>query len=740
MAAPLNLEEGQSSTRPPRFNGHFYSWWYVRMHDFLMAEDSELWDNVLDGPFIPMIEEKDGQKTRLVPKPRQKYDEADRKKIEKGYKVKTLLVCGLPDEFNRVSACESAKEIWDCLKTAHEGTEQVKESKIDMLTSLYENFKMKEAETIHEMFTKLSSITNKLRSLGEPISMSKQVRKVLRILPKSWESKIDVITEAKDLKVLTMDALIGNLKTHEMNRNHNLSKQEVKKDKSLMLKYKSDEVSSDDNMAYLINRFQKNVKKNKGFRRGTNGPRTATQNDTCYKCGKAGHFIRECPLLKTENKEYQKPRSDKEKRRDLVLNKNDRKAAADYVVKKALAAWGDSSSDSEDPDESNDVSMVAVHEEETILHEITLAYVMIDSVIELTSERDIMNAELDSLTENKVKLEEKMSKMVSLESNNTELKKHLNQITEEAKKLNGRSNALQVETEEKLKTTEKNLGLSLEKSNKLEKDIVKLKEELEKSLKWTKSSKLLSNATNQSNFNKKGLGSLNITPPFNPHSKESVLGWKNSHERLPNYAERQKVSKERPGPPKHVSTDRFSKKKFVSTPMSFVSERSSSQCWFMDNGCSKHMTGDIKNFLSLKTLQGGGVSFGDGKKGYILGVGRVGKSLEESIYNVYHVDGLKYSLLGVSQICDKGREVKFTSEKCTVVSLTTKKVILIAFRSKNMYVANLETSHGDDLTCLSAQNENADLWHRRLGHVSSSLLNKLISKDLVRDLPKLKFA
>ena len=60
-----------------------------------------------------MIEEKDGEKTRLVPNPRQKYDEADRKKIEKGYKEKTLLVCGIgPDEFNRVLACDSAKEIW----------------------------------------------------------------------------------------------------------------------------------------------------------------------------------------------------------------------------------------------------------------------------------------------------------------------------------------------------------------------------------------------------------------------------------------------------------------------------------------------------------------------------------------------------------------------------------------------------------------------------------------------------
>ena len=69
-----------------------------------MAEDSELWDIVLDGPFVPMMEEKDGEKTILVPNPRQKYDEADRKKIEKGFKAKTLLVCGIgPDECQPVS-------------------------------------------------------------------------------------------------------------------------------------------------------------------------------------------------------------------------------------------------------------------------------------------------------------------------------------------------------------------------------------------------------------------------------------------------------------------------------------------------------------------------------------------------------------------------------------------------------------------------------------------------------------
>ena len=81
------------------------------MHDYLMAEDSELWDIILDGPFVPMMEVKDGERTITVPKPWQKYDDADRKKIEKGFKAKTLLVCGIgPDEYNRVSACESAKK------------------------------------------------------------------------------------------------------------------------------------------------------------------------------------------------------------------------------------------------------------------------------------------------------------------------------------------------------------------------------------------------------------------------------------------------------------------------------------------------------------------------------------------------------------------------------------------------------------------------------------------------------
>ncbi|XP_070057209.1 uncharacterized protein [Nicotiana tomentosiformis] len=49
-----------------------------------------------------------------------------------------------------------------------------------------------------------------------------------------------------------------------------------------------------------------------------------------------------------------------------------------------------------------------------------------------------------------------------------------------------------------------------------------------------------------------------------------------------------------------------------------VQVKGRSQIWYMDNGCSKYMTGSKNQFLSLEELKGGNVSFGNGKKGLIL--------------------------------------------------------------------------------------------------------------------------
>ncbi|XP_070055259.1 uncharacterized protein [Nicotiana tomentosiformis] len=245
MAAPPNFQEGQSTYRPPRFNGQYYGWWKTRMHDFIMAEDSELWDVICDSPFVPM--KTIGEPAAIVPKIRKEYNDVDREAIEKNFRAKKILVCGIgPDEYNRIFACQFAKEIWEAIQTAQEGTTQVKQSKINMLTTEYELFRMKDDESIQDMHTRFTSIINEFHSLGEIIPRNKLVRKILSVLPGSWESKVNAITKAKDLQTLTIDELIGNLKTYKIKKKKDHERREPKKEKNLVLKADNNDSSSED--------------------------------------------------------------------------------------------------------------------------------------------------------------------------------------------------------------------------------------------------------------------------------------------------------------------------------------------------------------------------------------------------------------------------------------------------------------------------------------------------------------
>ncbi|XP_075107044.1 uncharacterized protein LOC142180026 [Nicotiana tabacum] len=328
------------------------------MHDFIMAEDSELWEVICDGPFVPM---KTGCKgTITVPKTRKEYNDDDKKSIEKNFRAKKIVICVIgPDEYNRISACLSAKEIWEALQTAHEGTTQVKQSKIDMLTTEYELFNMKEDEPTLNIHTRFTSITNELQSLGEVISRNKLVRNILSVLPGFVESKVNVIAEAKDLLKLTIDELIGNLKTYEMKRKKDLEKREPKKEKSLVLKADNSDSSGDEtDMAHLTRRFQKMVRRNGGIPKRGSSSRNTNVNDCCHKYGKPGHFIKDCPLHKQN---HYKHNANKVIKRNPIPDKRfKRKYVADNIVKQALAAWGDSSSESAGEDDQGDTSMMAV--------------------------------------------------------------------------------------------------------------------------------------------------------------------------------------------------------------------------------------------------------------------------------------------------------------------------------------------------------------------------------------------
>ncbi|GKB56136.1 retrovirus-related pol polyprotein from transposon TNT 1-94 [Tanacetum coccineum] len=121
------------------------------------------------------------------------------------------------------------------------------------------------------------------------------------------------------------------------------------------------------------------------------------------------------------------------------------------------------------------------------------------------------------------------------------------------------------------------------------------------------------------------------------------------------------------------------------------------------------MTGNQKFFSSYKAYNGGNVIFSSNLRGNIIGKG---------------------------QICDNKCKVTFSERDSEITK--DGKVIGRGIRKKGLYVMKLGNKPKDKI-CLATIDENSTLWHRRLGHANMRLIQSLASKELVRNLPKLKF-
>ncbi|GJR00159.1 retrovirus-related pol polyprotein from transposon TNT 1-94 [Tanacetum coccineum] len=157
--------------------------------------------------------------------------------------------------------------------------------------------------------------------------------------------------------------------------------------------------------------------------------------------------------------------------------------------------------------------------------------------------------------------------------------------------------------------------------------------------------------------------------------------------------------------------------------------------WIKDSGCSKHMTGNKSLFSTYKAYDGGNVVFGSNLKGKIIGKGTISND-SLTISNVEHVDNLAFNLLSVGQICDNKCQVLFTKEGSEIIK--DGKTIGNEIRKNGLYVIKLGNKSQDKL-CLATVVDNSTLWHRRLGHANMRLIQSLSSKELVRNLPKLKY-
>ncbi|MQM07343.1 hypothetical protein Taro_040182 [Colocasia esculenta] len=365
--AAQGYSQGQSVNRPPLFDGEDYTYWKTRMEYFLQGLDYQIWSLVEEGDLL-VTNEKD------------KWTEDDKKKISLNYKAKSVLCCALSKkEFNIISACKSAMEMWEKFRITYEGTNKVKKTRIDILVTQYERFQMHPGESITQMFSRFTGITNGLASLGKTYEMGDMVRKILRSLPSSWTPKVTTIEEANDLKRMSLEKLVGSLMAHEINMER-LGESLRRKKHSNALKSEEDlseEFSNnnesieddEDEEAMLSRRLQRILekkkkyqssrryfKKNKDFKKPqVKDPKKA--EPICYECKKPRHIKAECPKLKKS--EFKRKDSSKKFRR--------------YKKVVMAAVWSNRSNDSEsisseDEEEKANLAFMANIDEKVFQH------------------------------------------------------------------------------------------------------------------------------------------------------------------------------------------------------------------------------------------------------------------------------------------------------------------------------------------------------------------------------------
>nr|GEV32396.1 integrase, catalytic region, zinc finger, CCHC-type, peptidase aspartic, catalytic [Tanacetum cinerariifolium] len=136
--------------------------------------------------------------------------------------------------------------------------------------------------------------------------------------------------------------------------------------------------------------------------------------------------------------------------------------------------------------------------------------------------------------------------------------------------------------------------------------------------------------------------------------------------------------------------------------------------WYLDSGCSKHMTRDRSQLINFVQKFLGTVKFGNDHVAKITGYGdyQIGNV---TISRVYYVEGLGHNLFSVGQFCDSDLEVAFRQHTCFIPNLEGVD-LLIGSRGNNLYTLSLQDMMASSPISLfsKASKTKSWLWHRRL--------------------------
>ena len=116
--------------------------------------------------------------------------------------------------FEQIKDCEKASEVWKRLEETYEGIAAVKSAKLYILRDKLTSFKMKDDESIPEMFHRLQVIVNDLKALGEKINDDDVSHWFLMCLPLRFET-LRLIIIRGGLKQLTPNQVLADVMTQE---------------------------------------------------------------------------------------------------------------------------------------------------------------------------------------------------------------------------------------------------------------------------------------------------------------------------------------------------------------------------------------------------------------------------------------------------------------------------------------------------------------------------------------------
>jgi hypothetical protein len=168
-----------------------------------------------------------------------------------------------------------------------------------------------------------------------------------------------------------------------------------------------------------------------------------------------------------------------------------------------------------------------------------------------------------------------------------------------------------------------------------------------------------------------------------------------------------------------------------------VSEKKNN-IWFLDSGCSNHMTPEKEIFLDIDTSFHSKVKMGNGAVVDVKGKGNVGVETKrglKKIREVLFVPELDQNLLSIGQLMEHDYALHFEGRTCTIYDEGREKLVVAEVKMAPNRSFPLTFKYAKDMALKASLLDESWLWHRRFGHLNFQSLKLLHQKNMVQGLP-----